>query len=145
MLDLAPELFSRRACAYHYLSMAENNYNRYVLPKESVKLKKYFYVLRPLLNIMWLEEKDSIPPMSFIETVHELKLPQQVHDEINNLLAKKKATSEMGQGPKNPILEEYIQTQLKEVKGYCQTATVGTVPSDMLNDLFRAIIKESWN
>jgi hypothetical protein len=34
--------------------MAKGNFREY-LKKELVPLKKYFYVLRPLLAIMWLE------------------------------------------------------------------------------------------
>ncbi len=40
---------------YHYRSIAKTNYRGY-LHKESVPLKKYFYVLRPLLAILWIEK-----------------------------------------------------------------------------------------
>ncbi|MDR0314557.1 MAG: nucleotidyltransferase domain-containing protein, partial [Oscillospiraceae bacterium] len=40
--------FSPKAGLYHYLSTAKSNFRDY-LKEDTVKLKKYFYVLRPLL------------------------------------------------------------------------------------------------
>ncbi len=40
--------YSPRACMYHYLHMAGGNLREY-LKDERVWIKKYFYVLRPLL------------------------------------------------------------------------------------------------
>ena len=42
------EFFLAKAGLYHYLSTAKKNYREY-LKGETVKYKKYFYVLRPLL------------------------------------------------------------------------------------------------
>jgi len=44
------ELYSVEKGIYHYRSMAKTNYRGY-LKEEIVPLKKYFYVLRPLLAI----------------------------------------------------------------------------------------------
>lgn len=144
LLQIAPDVFSRKSCAYHYLNMAENNYTRYVAPRDPVRIKKYFYVLRPLLNIEWLREKDSIPPMSFIETINSLQLPQHVAGSISDLLAKKKVTCELGHGPKIPVLDEFIEAQLERARDYCDIASVGDTSTNILNDLFREIITESW-
>lgn len=145
LLQIAPDVFSRKSCAYHYLNMAENNYTKYVAPRDPVRIKKYFYVLRQLLNIQWLKEKDSIPPMSFVETFNSLDLPNKVSGCINDLLAKKKVTCELGQGPKILVLDEFIETQLETARNYCDLAPVGKTSTDILNDLFREIIAESWS
>ena len=144
ILALAEDCFSQRACSYHYLRMAENNYRRYVQPKEMVKLKKYFYVLRPLLNIIWLYQKETIPPMKFEETMMALELPGEVIETTNKLLEEKKQTSEIGLGPKIPILEKYIEEKLIWAQEYCETAPVGNIKMDKLNELFRKTINETW-
>ena len=46
--DMLPQYFSMKKSLYHYLSMAKSNYHKY-LQGEEVRLKKYFYVLRPIL------------------------------------------------------------------------------------------------
>lgn len=56
--------FSPAACAYHYLHMAQGNYRSY-LQGETVRLKKYFYVLRPLLAVKWIEQLRGVVPMRF--------------------------------------------------------------------------------
>ena len=35
------------------------------LQGDSVKLKKYFYALRPALACLWIVEKGGVPPMEF--------------------------------------------------------------------------------
>jgi len=145
ILEIASECFSPKACSYHYLRMAENNYNRYVLPREPVNTKKYFYVLRPLLNILWLNQKRSIPPMCFTETLNILELPESVYEATQELLTQKVQTSEMGKGPKIPVLEDFIQEQLQAAQRYCELAPVGNIKMEVLNDLFRQTVNASWD
>ena len=51
------DYFSVKHSLYHYISMAEGNYKKY-LRTEMVKAKKYFYVLRPLLAGQWILESE---------------------------------------------------------------------------------------
>ena len=46
---LAAEFYSPRRCFAHYLHMAFGNWRDYLRGRESVSLKKYLYVFRPLL------------------------------------------------------------------------------------------------
>ena len=48
--------FSSRSCMHHYFHMAEGNYREY-LCGDPVRVKKYFYVLRPVHTL--LERKRS--------------------------------------------------------------------------------------
>lgn len=56
--------FQKEAGLYHYLSTARKNYREY-LRGDLVRLKKYFYVLRPILACRWILEKQMPPPMLF--------------------------------------------------------------------------------
>jgi predicted nucleotidyltransferase len=51
---LIPAWFSPLRARWHYFSMARKNFRGY-LQGETVRLKKYFYVLRPLLAVRWVE------------------------------------------------------------------------------------------
>jgi predicted nucleotidyltransferase len=51
---LLPAFYSPRASFFHYLHMAQGNIREY-LRGEIVWRKKYFYVLRPLLAMRWIE------------------------------------------------------------------------------------------
>src|SRR5688572_12611281 len=51
--SLMSGIFSARAGMHHYLSMAKSVFDS-ELSGEMVKLKKYFYALRPILAAMWI-------------------------------------------------------------------------------------------
>ena len=51
--DLAPKAVNNLALCYQYSHMARGNAREYVF-KDKVRLKKYFYVLRPLLAIRYI-------------------------------------------------------------------------------------------
>ncbi len=54
MTQLKEEAYLPKASIHHYLSMAKGNYREFLLG-EQVKIKKYFYVLRPILATIWIE------------------------------------------------------------------------------------------
>ncbi len=96
--------------AHHYLHMAERNYEMY-LSDEMVKLKKYFYVLRPILATRYVLEHKSNPPMLFEDLLVEVKDPY-VKKEIDQLLDAKRNSTELGTSEKIVILNNYIEEQL---------------------------------
>ncbi|MBD1366800.1 nucleotidyltransferase domain-containing protein [Mucilaginibacter sp. ZT4R22] len=56
--------YSQRSGANHYLSMAFNTLTN-DLQSSEVKMKRYFYALRPALACQWIIEKGTVPPMEF--------------------------------------------------------------------------------
>ncbi len=64
MRALLPEFYSPVACLYHYLHMAHGNFREY-LKGETVWIKKYFYMLRPVLACKWIEQDLGPVPMEF--------------------------------------------------------------------------------
>lgn len=63
-LALLPAIYTSERGLYHYRSMASKNYRGY-LKQDEVPLKKYFYVLRPLLAARWIADGRGAPPMEF--------------------------------------------------------------------------------
>lgn len=129
------DFFLAKSGLYHYLSTASSNYREY-LKGETVMLKKYFYVIRPLLACKWILEKNCPPPMLFSELV-EAELELQMCPIIERLLALKSVTPEMGVGPRIDALNEYINSSLISLK-----AAIDALPSvkkpgwQQLNELF---------
>jgi predicted nucleotidyltransferase len=68
---LAVEFASADRLFLHYLHMAQGNARGY-LKGDIVRLKKYFYVLRPLLACKWIEQGRGPVPMEFQTLVDEL-------------------------------------------------------------------------
>ncbi len=86
--------FSIKAGLYHYLSMAKRTYQEQI-ERNSVALKKYFYVLRPLLACLWILHHQTPPPMPFYDLVHA-ELDPALKPVVDDLVAAKMSTSERG-------------------------------------------------
>ncbi len=112
--ELAQSYFLAKPGLFHYLHMAEGN-NREFLKGERVKLKKYFYVLRPILACRHILAKGTPPPMLF-DTLVERYLAPEVRPYVEELLTRKKTTFEMGEGPRVQALNDYIDFSLHELK-----------------------------
>jgi len=54
--------YSPITACHHYMSICRNTMKQ-AFDGETVKVKKYFYMLRPLLAASWIERFRSVPPM----------------------------------------------------------------------------------
>ena len=108
---LIPAWFSPLRARWHYYSMARKNFHEY-LQGETVRLKKYFYVLRPLLAARWVEAGKGVPPMRFAELLAGSELCAPLRAEIDALLEIKQRADEAEYGPKRPLLHAFLQNEL---------------------------------
>lgn len=110
----ADDYFSQRAGLWHYLSMAKHNYHAY-LEGDKVRLKKYFYVLRPILACRWILTRGTPPPVAF-SALTETVLADELQQPVADLVAVKMQTSELGEGDRIPVLHAYILRSLTEIE-----------------------------
>ncbi len=142
--ELSKSAFSPRACLYHYMHMAKGNFRMY-LQGDQVKIKKYFYVLRPVLACEWMERFNKMPPMEF-EVLVDTLLPESspVRKEVRHLLDRKKSGEEMDEEPKIFAIHEYLEDRLaaleRAASGFEASGQIG---SEALDDLFRSALRES--
>ena len=138
---LVTDVYSRHSGIYHYRSMAKTNYRNY-LRDAMVPLKKYFYVLRPLLSVRWLDRYQTPAPIEFHKLLHLLDDAPALQAEIDILLAKKTPAPELGLAPQVPALNHFIEAELERL----EAAHIEHVPRsnviDRLNDLFQATVKD---
>ncbi|MGY5958936.1 nucleotidyltransferase domain-containing protein [Kosakonia sp. BK9b] len=106
-----PHWFSPVRARWHYYSMAKKNFRDY-LQDEQVRLKKYFYVLRPLLAVRWIEAGKGMPPMRFATLLDGSDLGMPLRAEIDDLLAIKQRAGEAQYGARRPLLHAFIQHEL---------------------------------
>ncbi len=107
---LAPTMLNHTALCYHYSHMARGNAREY-LNQARVRLKKYFYVLRPLLAIRYIEGQAAIPPVAFEELLNQVA-PEQILPETLELLALKRQSPEMGKGTPRATINAFINAEL---------------------------------
>ncbi len=116
---MVPHFFSDIKARYHYLSMAKKNFRGY-LQGEEVRLKKYFYVLRSLLAVRWIEMGKGMPPVDFATLVAGTVDDLQLKMEIDDLLRIKRAANEAEYGPRKLKIHAFIESELDETLMRCE-------------------------
>ncbi|MDU1174279.1 nucleotidyltransferase domain-containing protein [Peptostreptococcus anaerobius] len=136
--ELSFDYLDPKKLIYHYLHMATSNYREY-LKKDRVRIKKYFYVLRPLLAANWIIKKKTQPPMMFIELVEEM-LPESLVPIVDHLLELKSSLPEMGEVKRIDELNEYIVEQIDRIKEEVNMMENSVNYWEPLNNLFIEMI-----
>ena len=132
--------FSKKTCFYHYLHMAKRN-NREYLRGEQVRLKKYFYVLRPILAMHWLERDLGQVPMEFDTLVNEILPNGELRDDIEQLVAKKKVSLESKFGPAIPSINKYINEQIPILQEKVESLSKSSLDMPAMNAFFKKYMK----
>nr|MBR6777881.1 nucleotidyltransferase domain-containing protein [Clostridia bacterium] len=137
---LLKNYFSVKATLYHYFHMAKRNFYEN-FKGETVCLKKYFYVLRPLLACEWVLEKGTPPPILFKTLVDEY-LDGDLKADVEALLDKKMNAPEFGEGARYSRLDKYIEKSMARVEEILQK-----MPEchnhvwDELNSIFLSLVE----
>jgi predicted nucleotidyltransferase len=143
MRALASEYYSPRACAYHYLHMARGNFRDY-LKGEEVWVKKYLYVLRPLVAIRWLERGLGVVPTEFQVAVEAVVGGSAVKAAIADLVERKRVGAELDRGPRIEAVSRFIEQEMARLDGDLGVSRCPSSSVEPLNELFRAALEEAW-
>lgn len=131
--------FSEKAAVYHYYGTANSTFQGY-LCGDTVRYKKYFYALRPLLAARYIEEYHAAPPVLFDDLL-KLDMPQRLKAAIDQLLEIKKKTTEGEENPHMPVIRSFIEEETAR-----QKEIADALPDDhnkdwtALNIIFREMI-----
>ena len=112
MLALYEEHADLRAVGHHYFSIARSQWHR-MSKSERVPLKKYFYVLRPLMALHWIKARASVPPMNFEALCAANPWPERMNDTVQDLIALKRETPELGTGARVKAIDAWVESSLE--------------------------------
>lgn len=137
MNKLQAKYFNPRSAIYHYLHMAIGNYRTY-LKTDMVKLKKYFYVIRPLLACEWIERRNTMPPTKFSTLIgDEIECSRDFpHDSVQKLRDLKQRSSELGEGTRIEVINEWIANRIEHFAEIARTTAKVTSRPDDLDEYF---------
>ena len=134
--DILTEVYSIENGIHHYKSMAKKNYRGY-LKADIVPLKKYFYVLRALLSIMWLERKGEPAPIEFDILREMIKEHQHLDNEVSKLLDIKAKSEEKDMGPQVKVINEFIESELARLEATSPPKNHQKRDIEKLNRIFK--------
>ena len=100
MLALAQQAVRPAAIARHFLHLGDRQRRTYFADAHAVPIKKIFYALRPAVALRWLRlhPGEAVAPMHFPTLIGASDLPADVRVIVDDLLARKAITSELGSG-----------------------------------------------
>ena len=136
--------YSPRSCFYHYSHMANGNFREF-LQGDTVRIKKYFYVLRPVLAMLWIEQNRGIVPMKFAGLVEELVDEPKLKLAIEKLLADKRKGFESAYLPRIDVISEFIETELLHFKEKAQEQEKQETDFSLLNPFFADVLNGKYS
>lgn len=141
MQGLLDTVYTIEKGIYHYRSMAKTNYRGYLMA-DMVPLKKYFYVLRPLLATRWIETYGTAPPIEFSGLLHLLPQQEGLLEEIHALLERKKIALEKELAPRIEKLNVFIEAELARLENFSIDKEAKVDGMSELNRLFQRVLLE---
>ena len=142
--NLLSVYYSPQACAYHYLQMARGTFKE-LSRGDQVGFKKYFYTLRPLLAINWIEQGLGVVPTEFGALVGQIVTSPGLKAEIGKLVEAKRLGIELALGPRVTAISEFIEVELRRHENRRFHYAKPVAPASELDQLFIASIQEVWS
>ena len=90
---LIPDYFNPKKALHHYSSMAGRT-EEAELSQGSIKIKKLFYILRPLFACRWIQDSKGMPPTVFAHMLGRGLAPAPIESIIRDLLEQKEVAVE---------------------------------------------------
>lgn len=131
--------YSTVAGINHYLSMTKSTYTG-DLQGEDVRIKKYFYALRPILAAKWIADKAEVPPMEFAQ-LRTIIANDIIQKQIDLLMARKADSDEKTLIKPVMPLHDFIE----DTMAYCTDKRAELIEQkgnrEELNSYFRQLIE----
>lgn len=140
--EISEQYFSEKSAVYHYYGTANSTLKEY-LTGDTVRYKKYFYALRPLLAARYIETYHKAPPVLF-DKLLEMELPSEFRQAICLLLEIKKQTTESEESPQMPAIQAFIRSETarqKEIADHLEDDHNRDWTA--LNQVFREIVEST--
>lgn len=139
--EILNQYFQVSKSMYHYVSMAKNNVRTYFQGTE-VNLKKYLYILRPVLACEWIMTKKTTPPTAFSKLVDGV-LPESLKSSVDELLEAKMKASEKDKGSRIQELDIYIEQKINEALAFLErNKAVEKIDWKIIDEVFLNLVKE---
>ena len=122
--DFAGRVLDRKSVTWHYLSLLRRQEQRLLGPDGGVRIKRYFYVLRPALALRWMRLRGAaMPPMDMAQLRAGCDLPDEVTQALDRLSAQKMAAQERAvAAARMALLDDLVVQEVAQAEAWLRTA-----------------------
>ncbi len=138
--ELAAKAFRSDSCSYHYHRMAVSS-RSILMSGEKVKTKKYFYVLRPLMALRWIDRGLGVPPTEFSLLCEAILSGSETHQAVTDLIEWKKEGLETAISDPIPAIHDWMDSELSYWEGRRFPRANSSLPKDELDEAFRTLLR----
>lgn len=136
--EVSQVYFQPKKCIHHYLGTVRSSMA--TIQADGIRIKKYFYVLRPLLAAFWIAERQTVPPMEFSDLRAMLENHPHIQSIIDELLEEKAKRAEGYMIPLRPELQAFIATIEAHCEAKSRTMEKSVADTGRLDQVFRELI-----
>lgn len=140
MIALLNGYYGTHKGIHHYANMAKSNYRSY-LTGDRLVMKKYFYALRPILAVRWIEKYQEPAPIPFDTLCGMITDNDGIHSEVETLLARKAVSVEKEVIDQIPVLNSFIEKELERYAAMDIPVGGKAGVLDHLNTLFISVLE----
>ena len=143
LFELSKDYFSAKTLIFHYLGIAKGMLSK--IENNQISIKKYFYVLRPVLAAYYIKTKNEAAPMEFKFLVENLDNSNNQHNKavkeaIENLWEQKLSAKEGDKIEIPTFIHSFIETQISECGIYASNLKREEKNIEPLNEFFRSLL-----
>jgi predicted nucleotidyltransferase len=144
-LQFARRVANREAIARHYLHLGERQRRVYFGDGTAVAQKKIFYALRPAATLRWLRMRpdEAIAPMHFPTLMAECDPPAELKHEVDELMARKALTRELGEAPLSPAVAAFIDSEFARGRELWETGRAKATDEEkgLATEFYRQVVE----
>ncbi|MEZ5715377.1 MAG: nucleotidyltransferase domain-containing protein [Paracoccaceae bacterium] len=124
LTDFAARALDRKSVSWHYLSLLRRQLSRLDAPGGGIRLKRFFYVLRPTLALRWMRLHDRpMPPMDMTALRSGAALSPDEADALDRLTLQKMAARERATGDApDPVLFDLVARETAAAETWLASA-----------------------
>jgi len=143
--------FCLRRAAHHYRGISQSTYKQHIVGSGEPTMKKWFYIIRPMLCVLYIHQNKTLPPVPFSTLLQKTVAAEKIiGDEfiykINQLIDLKVKAIEQTDAPQE--LHEFFTAWIKEMldthtfKWIDENIDETPYSEDRINTLYRKIIAD---
>ena len=123
----ADRCLNRRSTTWHYLSLADRQLSRLLTPEGGVRLKRFFYILRPVLSMRWMRlHSRAMAPMNMTELRRDCALSFAEETALTTLTEQKMLVQERAEiARRDPTLDRLVESELHLAREWLEQTSAG--------------------